>query len=115
MGLKQPFYNVLYIVATYEEYSKSRVSIEAILNDVQVKPEECLSYFDPEMDKGSIIGTKVEFGINAKEHIELIATLKHSDKLEDGDDLSQNGHNFYAKLKKTKREMDVDQLEEKKK
>ena len=114
MGLRSPYNDILYIVCTYEEYKKCRIPIETILNEVQVKPDSC-NYTDKNLPTGTIKATKVEFGINAKENIELIQKVKFSDRRELLGQEKDENQNLFYRLLKTKRELDIQQLEQRNK
>ena len=97
---------------SYVEYSKSRIVIEKVLNDVQVKPEESIHYIDKELQKGEIIGVNCEFGINDKEHIELIESIQNADSKADSKGEEEEDADFYKTLQEIKDKLDVEGAKE---
>lgn len=63
----------------------SKFSMDLLLNQVQIKPiyepEELENegYTDESLEKGHIIGKDCEFGINDKEHVDIVNQLKKTD------------------------------------
>lgn len=77
-GLRGNFSEMMQMVVNFAEYNMSRVAMDLLLNQVQIKPifEEDLDeseglIIDPSMEVGHIKGESCEFGINDKEHIDI--------------------------------------------
>ena len=111
-GMRGNFREIMEIVVNYNEYYLSKVSMDLLLNQVQIKPEEALGYIDKTMEIGHIKGQECEFGINDKEHIDICDQLKKSDSY--GSEAKEL-LDVYEKIQEVKDEIDEEAIAEKKK
>ena len=110
-GMRSNFREIMEIVVNYNEYYLSKVSMDLLLNNVQIKPEESAGYIDKGMKMGHIKGIDCEFGINDKEHIEICDTLKKTDAFGGGE---KEMLDVYEKIQQVKDEIDDEALEARK-
>ena len=115
MGLKKPYWRLITFAASYNSYLKAKVALESILNNVQVKPNERKDYIDKSMEIGSIKAIGAVFGVNDKEHLELIKKIINSDEFKDENkDEISHPNDLYDRLKKTKNEIYEKKIKEQK-
>jgi hypothetical protein len=91
--------------------------MDLLLNQVQIKPifepdmDDAAGYVNPEMEIGHIKGDNCEFGINDKEHIEIVSKLKKSDAFGAG---KGDTLDVFEKLNDIKDQIDQEEIDKKK-